>query len=650
MFRQKSFLEQGQLLVELLVAIGFFGVLAPALLTGYSASTEGQITEIRRKEAVAAAQEAYEAVRNAREEDWENVETDGVFHARETATNWNLVPGASSTGELTQEITIASVQRDSETGTISASGDYVDPSTKEVTIDVSWTNPFPGSISQQTFLTRIENLSELFTTVLDFEAPGSVLSDVIVKNDAGGEVQSEGYGLTGAGFCEPTIVETIDLAGSADAKGLWAVEGNVYIGTGWNDSGNALTHVTLDNENPPEGQIAGEYSGPIPRSNFVWGDGGEYAIIATDDNSREVSIIDLNTLTEVGYFNVPGSRDGISVVAKSGEVGFVTASNGYLYSFDLSSPNGSRPTLDSTYMWATGSNLFLRGDYLYVSMNSFFTHLRIYDVSNPSNIQLVETESVPSVQFARDIYVNEDEDRAYLVTTWFPFSDEFYILDISNKSEADIISSYSTDWMSAEGVTVGTNDTVALIGGFGAIEYQVIDISVETAPTLCGSSNIDTGVYDVVAIKEADGDHYGFLATGDSDQELVVIAGGSGLDEGPGGAGGAFYESATLDAGHSSAFNRFSASTIEPGDSNVQYQISIVDEASGSCSLSPSAFVGPDGTSDSFFDENEGLIPFDSDDSGYENPGQCMRYRAYFQSENPDEQPELLDFTVNYSP
>lgn len=638
----------GQLLIELLIAVGFFAILAPALLTGFTATTQGLIQEEKRRDASTTLLETTEAVRNIREEDWSAIENDGVFHVLESDTNWQLASGSATTSGLTQTVTISSVLRDSTTGTISATGDFADLSTKQVDVELSWQDPVPGSLTQTSFLTRLKNISQVFTSVADFEAAGHVLSDAVIKDDAGGEIKGESTVGTGAGFCNPTTVETVDLQGTADAHGLVGAEGNIYVATGRDDTGNPLTHVTVSDEIPPVAQVEGIFSSSH-RSNAAYGDGGQYAMIATDTNDKEVVIVNLDTMTETGWYDASGSRDGTAVVFQD-NVGFMTTDHGYLYSFDVSDFSGSRPTLDSLSLGNSATNLFVRGNYLYVTLNIswFQPQMKIIDISNPNNLQTVSSVRV-SGAFGRDVFVNEAEDRAYLVTSWLPFFRELFIIDISDKSDPDYVSSYSTAWMSPEGITVGTNDTVALIGGLGAIEYQVVDISVETAPTLCGWTNIDTGVFDVFAIKESDGDHYGYLATGDSDKELVIVEGGSGLDTGPGGGGG-FYESPIIDVGRTAAFNRFEASTIEPGTSDVYYQISVVDAVEGDCGLAGSAFVGPDGSSTTFFEENVGLIPFNSDDSGFENPGQCFRYRVLFDAEEDTDFAELLDFTINYSP
>ena len=147
-------LQNGQSLVELLLAIGLSAVLLPALLTGFVASREGKAQHGQRTEGVAILKATTEAVRSVREKGWSNFANNGTFHPEISGSSWSLVAGEYTdpvTGFKTK-VDISDVNRDSN-GAIASSG-TTDPSTKKVVVTVSWGTPYLSSITSTLYLTR----------------------------------------------------------------------------------------------------------------------------------------------------------------------------------------------------------------------------------------------------------------------------------------------------------------------------------------------------------------------------------------------------------------------------------------------------------------------------------------------------------------
>lgn len=633
--------QRGQLLVELLITIGLFAIISPALLTGFVASTQGKVQQAQRTSAVALLRETEESVRQVREKGWTTFAQNGTFHPVASGGSWDLVAGTEVIGDFTRQVDIVDVQRDSS-GVIVTSGGTIDPSTKFVQITVAWSQPQASTVASSAYLTRyLDNLTFTETTEVDFTA-GS-LTDVAVTNTNGGEVV---LGSGGNGdWCAPSefIVGQLNLPNTGDARDVKAIEGKAFTGSHSGGSG-SFVEININNENPPVPTIANTILGYQTNDVFI---DQNYAYVATGDISKDVVIIDLNTNQEVGYFNDSypfGSAQGVFVV---GNVGYTTI--GFrLHTFDLSSKTGSRPELDSTSLGflALGYRLYVVGNYAYVAISLGSSELRAVNVSNPSNLSLAGYANVNG-SIGQEVYVNDTGTRAYLATSSSGSKDEFFIIDTTNKNGSmPVLGSYDSNGMSPTGITVVPGNRAILVGTSGE-EYQVIDTTYENNPVRCGGVNLDTGVYGVSSVLEADGDAYSYIVTGDYNDEFKIILGG------PGGSGGSYlpsgmFESAPFDANFTTAFNRIIVHFVQPIETSLSFQVAVADAVAGSCENAVYNFVGPDGTSSTFFTE-DGPIPFTVNGS-YHNPGRCFKYRSYFSTNDSAFTPVFEDITINYSP
>src|SRR5690606_36209654 len=108
------------------------------------------------------------------------------------------------------------------------------------------------------------------------------------------------------------------------------------------------------------------------------------------------------------------------------------------------------------------------------------------------------------------------------------------------------ISRFTTDPMSPRAVVIVPGNK-AIIGGYGGVEYQVINIQNELSPTSCGSGlNLNFNINDLATVLESDGDAYTYLLTTNASSEFQISAGG------PGGtySSSGIYESPTFDVGY----------------------------------------------------------------------------------------------------
>jgi type II secretory pathway pseudopilin PulG len=639
---KKIFNNTGSLLVEVLIVMGLMGLLLPALISAVVTTKQGEVQREKRIQATGLLREAMEAIRVVREDDWQTFATAGTYHPVVNGSTWQLAAGPETINGLTRQVIIGNVSRDA-TGKIASGSATIDPSTKKITISVGWTQPTTGHVESVEYLTRyLDNLSITETTEADFN-PGTKNGTAVV-NDEGGEVilSSGGKG----NWCKPNehIQAQFDLPQSARARVVKAIQGKAFTGT--DGSGGVFVELGISQDDPPQVTVASTVAGYDTKDIFI---DNNYAYIATGDTSKDVVIVDLNTNQEVGYFNDTfwwGSAQGVFV---KGNVGYVTIGP-KLHTFDLSSKTGSRPELDSVelspYWWfpATGYRLQVVGNYAYVALDFGSAELQLINVTNPSNISRAGSADVNSER-GEDLVVNETGTRAYLLTEISSNKREMFIINTQNKTGTlPKVGEYDTNGMDPRGLALVTENKLIIVGT-GGEEYQVVTIAQESSPQRCGGLELETGVYGVSGVLESDGEAFSYIVTRDTNSEFKVIEGGAGDAFASSGT----FESKTLSTAYPTAFNYSISDFTKPNQTSAQYQVAVADPVNGNCTNANFVYVGPSGTSSDFF-TSEGAIPLNDDGVGYENPGQCFRYKVFLSTADSSSTPLVNSMIVNYSP
>ncbi len=276
---------------------------------------------------------------------------------------------------------------------------------------------------------------------------------------------------------------------------------------------------------------------------------------------------------------------------------------------------------------------------------------------------------------ANSVFANSDGTRAYISSNGGidgnsdgqADSKQFYILNTSNKSSPAFLSGspatgptsgyYSGSSTNVEmhprrSLTVLNGQRVVLVGkdaianGNDAEEYQVLNSSSEASPTYCAGINYDAGFNDLTSVTEADLDNFVYMVANTNEKQLKIIQGGPDgtySDQGT-------LESATLNAGYKTAFNRYSATLTTPTNTALSFQFAGADPVAGSCTGANYVFTGPDGTGSTFYTATTSALALNASGTGYKNPAQCFRYKAFFSTIDYNATAVLSDMTVNYSP
>jgi hypothetical protein len=530
--------------------------------------------------------------------------------------------GAVSDIGISLQFTIAQTYRDA-LGNIVASGGTLDVHTRTVIFTAQWTDflGLPNSVASTVYVSDWNTLKLLQTTDTEFSA-GTNNATVITKT-SDGEVTMET--VIYADWCNPALTQnSYDLPGQGIAKTISAQPGNIYMGTGSNSSGVSFARMSFVPSEPPSVSVLGVFDGY--KTNAVFGS-GNYAYLATQTNSKEVVILNVATTpyTEIGYFNPPINSEGKGVFV-NGDLG-IMATTSRLYTFDLTAKTGARPSIGYISLSGTVTDLFVRGNFAYVTLSNSTTEMQILDFTNPASIQSVGWFDLNNTS-ATTVFVNEDETRAYVGTSSTSSQRELFVVDVVNKSGSHTsIGSYETNGMTVKDVVVpaGSNRAI-LVGSGGTEQYQVVTIDNETNPQYCGGLAVVNGVNAIAAVTETNGNVYSHVVTTNATTELRTIKGGPG---GGGGSGYGYlssgdYTSPVFDSTSPTAqYYSIEWSAAIPQNSGLKLQL----RSSNDPTMTGSVWIGPDGTGATYFTSQTGTgLPQSLNNKRY------FQYKAFFES------------------
>ncbi len=547
--------------------------------------------------------------------------------------------GSEIVDGVTVSFLIETIMRD-ENREIIESGGSVDVGSRKITITTTWVDNL-NITNIENYILYLNNWNTPYifqSTEADF-APGTINDTRIEATQNDGEIRlvSKFY----ANWCKPQIsLTSYDLPGQGVAESLAIDGGRVVMGTGQNASGGDLIGISVDTSIPPNLTI-GTVFDENNKTNGV-SVSGHYAYLATDKNSEEVPILDISTdpFVKTGYFDAPGVTDADAIYVTN-NVGYI-AKGSTLYRFDASSPTGSRSAIGLPLeLLSNITGIYVVGNYAYVTVNATSNQLRVIDVSNNLLMTQVAQASVNGLAGV-DVYVTSDGNRAYLATENSVTQPEAFIINTTSKlGNLTTISAMDTGTMNPRGITYVSAERV-IVGGHGGNEYQVFDVTTESSPSLCGSLNIDAGVNDVKSQNDAIGTAYSYVVTADSSNEFKIIQGGLGGGDanGNGYVTTGDYTSQTFDT-ESETPNYFSVSFNGIINANTTARIQL--RTSTTTDFSTSNWIGPDGTSSTYFSANSSeYLPDSLDNKRY------LQYKVYLTSDSVLT-PYFEDVTLVYS-
>ena len=210
-----------------------------------------------------------------------------------------------------------------------------------------------------------------------------------------------------------------------------------------------------------------------------------------------------------GTLDLTGTQAGLKIAVSGSYAYVIRAISGGANFLVINISNPASPILaGSLTTTGTPADIFVAGNYAYLSTNDSNAELKIINITNPAAPSLASAFNLPGNTQTTGVYVLGT--TAYLSRN-ASSQNEFYIINVSNPTSPSITGSLN--------LSASTND-VKVLGNYAFLatantiqQLQVINITIPAAPTLAGSVQLGT----VAATKLE-------LATG-----LAVVSAGSNV-------------------------------------------------------------------------------------------------------------------------
>lgn len=497
--------NKGQTLIELLVVIGLLALLIPALTAGFLISIENKAKNNNQMHAVLLLQETEEAIKAIKSANWDNINTNGTYYTQLSSNSWTLVAGTEEIGIYQKQVVIEDIQRDIN-GEIVESGGVVDPSTKKVTIAVSWETPRPSSVESELIFTRYANSqSWVQTTEADFNT-GTLTNTVALNN----------LGVAEGSWSTPTTISNYNAFGNSNGSGLDLAGDNLYL-TVENTSSDPDLFI-FDSSNP-EVPIELSATNFNARINDIIVQNG-LAFMTSSTNSQALIVADVsNSLTPTIIAEIAISNtNGANAIFIEDRYAYITsaqsASGAELHIIDISDP--TLPYLVGEFEFNnTIEDVYVQGGYAYLATYSNTEELLILNIANRTSPTLVGAFN--SISSANGLAVFVEDDRAYLGVA-SSSGPEFEIIDISNKASPVSLGGLEVSYPVRD---IFVKDSKAYLG---SQVISILDVSVPSSISVIGSLPNNGLVMENIVV---DGD-YMFMTSSSNTEELMVIKGGNG--------------------------------------------------------------------------------------------------------------------------
>ena len=629
---------KGYSLAELVLAIGIFAIISSMLIFLVVDATRTLENTRTRSKASQLTQEIYTSLILIKSQGWYNVAqytNDGIKHLEYTDGTYKILDGEDIQGSLTYSFTIEEVQRDLNRNLV-AQGGTNDPHTRLINMNISWVDRIGKvhTINPKMYVNDWNTHSIVWTTQAEFDT--GTYTETMSELTDDGEVRL--FSMKYSDWCNPTLSMTQhDLTRSGVASSLFTINDYVYMGTGENASGDAFSKISVSGE-PAIVTELGTYNGY--KAYDVFGLNG-YSLLATDNNSAELVVLDIsspsNIYTVFTTLDIPNPKTKQKFLYVYNNIGYLTNDN-KITVFSLANlQQGVPPTILQT-ITVDGTNsvisdIYVDANYIYVTTQAGTSDFYILRNSAPYSVlgqADIGTMNVTS------LFISEDLNRAY-IGTQNNVGNEFFILNIANKSTTyPIIKSYDLGGTSVKALV--SADQRVMIGGIGGQEYTVYDITDELNAYKCGSLEVDSGINIITLVKKSL-TLYTYILTGNSNAELQVIKGGPG-GGGPDGEGyveaGEYLSEIHDSTSDSSEYYILSLDADIPTGTSLKVQF----RASSDPTMAGSTWVGPDGTSNTYYD-SAGVFTLPS------LAGRYLQYKVIFSSDTINT-PLLKELIINY--
>lgn len=435
------------------------------------------------------------------------------------------------------------------------------------------------------------------------------------------------FHVSPGGWGSTSLVSSVNLSGNHDESSVWVDGHYVYMAT--ENNGANVDFFIYDISTP----INPTYLGSLDTHSdindvLVY---GNYAYIATKDNSEEFMVIDISTKTspvKIASYNASGSADGKSLTRVGNTIflGRLQSSAPELYAIDISNPV-SPISLGSAEYDSDLRKLVSDSSNVYAATSSGSEELAVFDALNPAMMSQIGSLNLSGGQPGRSIAlsgsllaIGRDDDR----------EQELVMIDVSSPNNPQYL---------------GGIDVPEEVSGIAFENGAFVHISTDASDGAYRRYNVTDPANPILDISfdlESEGKGiffngvYAFVATEDNASELKIIGPGSVptdyTREGN-------FTSQGFDAGSDVSWD--SLEWTVSGTGSVVFRIRSADTQGN---LSTAQWVGPDGTPNSAFTVWGSSIVTDPSASGH----RWFQWKASLVGDGATT-PVLEDVTVRYS-
>ena len=362
--------KKGAILLELLLTFAVCSAILAATGQALFSSSESNLHSYQNQQAQLYLKEASQVIQSLAADFWQQTMINGTYHPQLAAENWQLQSGGETLDIFQRQIDIEDIFRDFS-GAIATQEGILDPSSKKVTVTVSWQTPRPQSLAKSFLVTRWrDNVTWQEDTLNDFLDGFEDATDV---TNYPGYVQ---IAQTGGAeeWTEPTIITDMDA--QAKINGLVAKNGYLYAALG--SSLKKIEVFDIDTD-PASPSSQGTFSLADDANNLAINSDYLYAALK---NSTQVVIFDLSSdpinPPNVGSFNLGAEASGLWV------------QNDYLFAtmegdnrvkvYDLTDP--VNPTWEGEFVTSQNTvDVSGSGNYLYIAQVANKRAIEVFDIS-----------------------------------------------------------------------------------------------------------------------------------------------------------------------------------------------------------------------------------------------------------------------------
>lgn len=483
--RAWSITKPGFSLIEAVLAVSIFALLVTAFAGAYIYGKESTALAGARVRANLLAEEGLEASRSIRDGAFTNL-TDGNHGLSSLSGTWNF-SGASDINEIfTRQIVISSI----------------DANTKQIVSNVSWQQNLQRT-GQASLTTRLTNWAR--STSGSWALPGLL----------------SGFDLTAANSGNA----------AADAISIAYANQKVYLGRA-NSAGREF--YIFDVSNPAVPILLGQRGLNGNPNHIVVV--GNYAYIASTDNSSELQIIDISdpatignagklTIVDLTAANSGNANADAIALATDGAYLYMTRNGGsgfLIFNIQINPANPGNPVGRTASATGVLNDVEVSGNYAYAASTDNNAEVQVFNITNKSAPIRVGVLNLNSGNNNTDgLSIVYNNSTVFLGRTLSASAPEFYVINVTNPLAPILTSTLEVNNSSVISISYDSVNHLAFTATTDVSNYfKVIDTNNLAAPTIYGQLNLGPRPRQVVYAPDLD---RVFIASMLNAQELQII-------------------------------------------------------------------------------------------------------------------------------